>query len=217
MARVPRKCIVSPQGGFSHDFLHHLEGALPTIYTGESFSWTVGLVNEESDQFDSFFRLVYDELRRLAGDRMRREAPGQTLQPTALVHEVYLRLHRQRSERHFDRAYFFASAARAMRQILIERARRRQSQKRGGNPERITLREELVFEDGSPEDILTIHRLLKRLEQIDDQMAKLVELRYFGGLTIAEAAEVMNRSSRSLNRLWRAARAWFLLELEASE
>jgi RNA polymerase sigma factor (TIGR02999 family) len=165
---------------------------------------------------DALLPIVYEELRRLAAAYLRRERPGQTLQPTALVHEAYLRLMKDRPDRWQNRAHFCAIAAHSMRQILIERARARGAQKRGGAQPRVTLDEALVAADGREEpsvDLVALDDALARLEAIDAEQARLVELRFFGGLTIEETAEAMNISPATVKRHWTVARAWLAREL----
>jgi RNA polymerase sigma factor (TIGR02999 family) len=165
---------------------------------------------------DALLPIVYEELRRLAAAYLRRERPGQTLQPTALVHEAYLRLMKDRPDRWQNRAHFCAIAAHSMRQILIERARARGAQKRGGAQPRVTLDEALVAADGREEpsvDLVALDDALARLEAIDADQARLVELRFFGGLTIEETAEAMNISPATVKRHWTVARAWLAREL----
>lgn len=168
---------------------------------------------------DALLPIVYEELRRLAAAYLRRERPGQTLQPTALVHEAYLRLLKDRPDRWQNRAHFCAIAAHSMRQILIERARARGARKRGGAQPRVTLDESLVAADGrdSPSiDLVALDSALSRLEAIDAEQARLVELRFFGGLTIEETAEAMNISPATVKRHWSVARAWLARELAGS-
>ena len=169
----------------------------------------------ESDRqsADSLLPIVYQELRRLAASYLRRERPGQTLQPTALVHEAYLRLLKDRPERWQNRAHFCAIAAHSMRQILIERARARGARKRGGAQPRVTLDEGLVAGEAPSVDLVALNEALDRLEAMDPEQARLVELRYFGGLTIEETAEAMNISPASVKRHWTVARAWLAREL----
>jgi RNA polymerase sigma factor (TIGR02999 family) len=165
---------------------------------------------------DALLPIVYEELRRLAAAYLRRERPGQTLQPTALVHEAYLRLMKDRPDRWQNRAHFCAIAAHSMRQILIERARARGAQKRGGAQPRVTFDEGLIAADPgqSPAiDLVALDDALARLEAIDAEQARLVELRFFGGLTIEETAEAMNISPATVKRHWAVARAWLAREL----
>jgi RNA polymerase sigma factor (TIGR02999 family) len=163
---------------------------------------------------DELLPIVYEELRRLAAAYIRRERPGQTLQPTALVHEAYLRLLKDRPDRWQNRAHFCAIAAHSMRQILIERARARGAQKRGGDQPRVTLDEALVAGAEPTVDLVALDRALERLEAIDPDQARLVELRFFGGLTIEETAEAMNTSPATVKRHWMVARAWLARELQ---
>ena len=158
--------------------------------------------------------LVYAELRRLAEHRMQREVPGQTLQPTALVHEAYLRLLGTTEIAWDGRAHFFAAAAEAMRRILIESARKRKTFKRGGDKARFVISESDAVADEAPlDDLLDLDAALKKLEKEDPKLAKLVELRYFAGLKIDEIAEVLDVSPRTIRRNWVFARAWFGREL----
>jgi RNA polymerase sigma factor (TIGR02999 family) len=161
---------------------------------------------------------VYDELRRLAANYMRHERPGQTLQATALVHEAFLRLSKEKNQPWKNRTHFLAIAALSMRQILVQRARARHAEKRGGpNADRITL-DEAVIADRSPEasagiDVLELDAALEKLAALDPQQAKIVELRYFGGLTVEEAAEALDISPATVKRHWTLARAWLKKEL----
>src|ERR687892_1359766 len=141
---------------------------------------------DDRQSLDSLLPIVYQELRRLAASYLRRERPGQTLQPTALVHEAYLRLMKDRPDRWQNRAHFCAIAAHSMRQILIERARARGAQKRGGAQPRVTLDEGLVAGASPSVDLVALNEALERLGAIDAEQARLVELRFFGGLPIEE-------------------------------
>ena len=158
--------------------------------------------------------VVYQELRRLAAGYIRHEKPGQTLQPTALVHEAYLRLLKDRPGRWQNRAHFCAIAAHSMRQILIERARARGASKRGGARHRITLDEGLLAGEDRSVDLLALDEALERLAALDPEQARLVELRFFGGLTVEETAEAMNISPATVKRHWTIAKAWLTRELE---
>jgi RNA polymerase sigma factor (TIGR02999 family) len=157
--------------------------------------------------------IVYDELRRLAAGYLRRERRGQTIQATALVHEAYLRLVAERAHDWKNRTHFLAIAALSMRQILVERARRRQAAKRGGDPERITLDDHLLASETAGVDVLALDEALGRLAVLDPQQARIVELRYFGGLTIEEIAETLDISPATVKRHWTLARAWLKREL----
>jgi RNA polymerase sigma-70 factor, ECF subfamily len=163
---------------------------------------------------DELAPLVYNELRRLAGAYMRREAPGQTLQPTALVHEAYLRLAGEGTPWN-DRRHFVGIAARAMRQILVERARARGAQKRWGALDRVSLHESLA--GALPHDDLmpALDEALERLEALDPEQARIVELRFFAGLTIEETADALALSPATLKRRWSLARAWLFRELSS--
>ena len=160
--------------------------------------------------------LVYDELRKLAAHKMAHERPGQTLQPTGLVHEAFLRLVGDEDVCQWDsRGHFFAAAAEAMRRILIENARRKKSGKRGGKMARWELRENDAAVDADDSDtLLALDEALTRLSAIDAQLARLVELRYFTGLTIDEAAKALNVSPRTVKRNWAYARAWLRREID---
>jgi RNA polymerase sigma factor (TIGR02999 family) len=153
--------------------------------------------------------LVYNDLRRLAAHRLSHEAPGQTLQPTALVHEAYLRLVGDKAGENWDsRAHFFAAAAEAMRRILVENARRKHSLKRGGALARQELDAAELLAPQPREDLVALDEALTQLAETDPQAAQLVQLRYFGGLSIPEAARVLGISPRTADRLWTYARAW---------
>src|SRR5262249_11667914 len=153
--------------------------------------------------------LVYDELRRLAAHRLAHEAPGQTLDATALVHEAYLRLLGADPEADWDsRAHFFAAAAEAMRRILVENVRRKRSPKPGGGVARQPLEGAELLAPEPREDVLALDEALTELASTDRAAANLVQLRYFGGLSIPEAAQVLGVSLRTAERLWTYARAW---------
>ena len=160
--------------------------------------------------------LVYDELRRLAADKMAQEKPGQTLQATALVHEAYLRLvDVEQAQQWNSRGHFFAAAAEAMRRVLIDNARRRHSQRRGGAAERRSLDGLAAAVPASDDEMLAVNEALERLQQVDPSKAELVKLRYFGGLTVPEAALALGISVTTANRYWAYARAWLHEELAA--
>lgn len=159
---------------------------------------------------ESLLPLVYEELRKLAVQRLAQEPAGQTLQATALVHEAYLRLVGNGSATAWDsRGHFFAAAAEAMRRILVENARRKRSLKRGGNFQRVPLDDvELVVAHGLGDDLLALDEALRRLSEVDPDKARLVELRHFGGLTLEESARVLGLSTTTAHRHWNYARAW---------
>jgi RNA polymerase sigma factor (TIGR02999 family) len=166
--------------------------------------------------FDELLPLVYNELRRIARGALRRERRGHVLQPTALVHEAFLRLVDQERARIRDRGHFLSVAAQAMRRILVDHERRRRAAKRGGGEEAISLAEAGGAVDaGQAVDVLALHRALEDLARIDERQARLVELRYFGGLTTVEAAEVLGVSRATLERDWTAARLWLRRRLSS--
>lgn len=177
-----------------------------------------------SDAPHALMPLVYDELRRLAARYVSRERAGQTLQPTALVHEAFVRLSAERPREFQNRTHFLAIAALSMRQILVQRARARHAAKRGGERERITLDDAnlgLAGEGFGPSasgvdnvDLLALDDALSQLSQMDPDLARLVELRYFGGLTVEETAEALNSSPATVKRQWSVARAWLRRALE---
>jgi RNA polymerase sigma factor (TIGR02999 family) len=158
--------------------------------------------------------LVYDELRRLAAQSISRENPGITLQATALVHEAYIRLVDQDESQSWEnRGHFFAAAAEAMRRILIENARRRRGPQRGGDLRRASLGAAEPFDVASPEDLLALDEALTRLSAVAPKKAELVKLRFFGGMTIPEAADFLQISHATAERFWTYARAWLYCEL----
>ena len=171
-------------------------------------------MDDERESVDSLLPVVYQELRRLAAGYIRHEKPGQTLQPTALVHEAYLRLMKDRPDRWQNKAHFCAIAAHSMRQILIERARARNAQKRWGQKARITLEEELVQGGERSVDLLALDEAIERLAALDPEQARIVELRFFGGLTVEETADALDISPATVKRHWTVARAWLARELE---
>jgi RNA polymerase sigma factor (TIGR02999 family) len=162
---------------------------------------------------DELTPLIYDELRRLARGYLRRERPGHTLQPTALVHEAFLRLIDQSQVNWQNRAHFFGAAARLMRQILINHAEARRAAKRGGEAERVSLNDVDHSAPAQEIDLIALNEALTNLERIDPRQGRIVELRYFSGLTIEEIAEVMNVAPVTVKREWIAARAWLRREL----
>jgi RNA polymerase sigma-70 factor (ECF subfamily) len=161
--------------------------------------------------------LVYDELRRLAASYFRRERPGQTLQATALVHEAYLRLIGEKTHNWQNRTHFLAIAALSMRQILVQRARARKAAKRGGDPERIVLDEQLLPAPAAAQqeiDLVALDAALEKLAALNQRQAKIVELRYFGGLSVEEVGDVLDISPATVKRDWTLARAWLRKELD---
>jgi RNA polymerase sigma factor (TIGR02999 family) len=157
--------------------------------------------------------LVYDELRRLAAQKLAQETPGQTLQPTALVHEAYLRIAGDSQVTWEGRRHFFFAAARAMREILVEQARRKAGPKQGGGRKRQELDDACAVLDRPSDDVLAVHGALEELETRDPQDAQIVLLRYFTGLTMDETAAVLGIPERTLDRQWRYIRAWLMKRL----
>jgi RNA polymerase sigma-70 factor, ECF subfamily len=161
--------------------------------------------------------LVYDELRRLASRYMGRERKDHTLQTTALVHEAYLRLVDQEKIQWQNRSHFFAIAAQLMRQILVDHARKHRSSKRGGSVFRLSLDEATIAAEQHPEDVIALHEALEELASIDPRKSQIIELRFFGGLTVEETAEVLKISPVTIMREWRLARAWLYRELKGKD
>ncbi|MCI0539780.1 MAG: sigma-70 family RNA polymerase sigma factor [Verrucomicrobiales bacterium] len=158
--------------------------------------------------------LIYDELRKLAAHKMAHEAPGQTLQPTALVHEAWLRLVNQPQPQTWEhRGHFFAAAAEAMRRILVENARRKSRQKRGGQWERVNLEDVQLAAESDPETLLSIDEALENLAREFPEKAELVKVRFFAGLSLPEAARVLRISNATAKRHWAFARAWLYEQL----
>jgi RNA polymerase sigma factor (TIGR02999 family) len=166
-------------------------------------------------QAGELFALVYDDLRALAARQLQRERDANTLQPTALVHEAYLRLVHGPRIAWRDRAHFFRIAARAMRQVLVDAARRRTAVRHGGKAQRVSLDPELVG-DAADQDVIALHEALERLGRLDGELERLIELRFFTGFTLDEAAEVLGVSRRKAANDWAAARLWLRRELVAS-
>lgn len=188
----------------------------PPVKSGDSHRAT-GLLQAwgggDAAALEQLIPLVHAELRRLARRHMARERPGHTLQPTALVNEAYLRLVDLRQMRWQDRNHFFAMAARLMRRILVDTARSRGYQKRGGHARQVSLDEGLVVSEPPSEDLLAVDTALTRLAAMSPRRAQVVELRFFGGLNVEETAEALKVSSETVKRDWRLAKAWLLREL----
>ncbi len=161
--------------------------------------------------------LVYDELRKLAAAKMAGESPGQTLQATALVHEAYLRLVDEKQAQHWNsRGHFFSAAAESMRRILVERARRKQSVKQGGEYQRRELNDAMTVDTVPQVDLLALDECLSRLQEAEPQKAELVKLRFFAGLSVDEAADALNISRATAKRYWIYARAWLFGQMKDS-
>jgi len=167
----------------------------------------------DQSAFDRLVPLVYVELRRIAARQLRREREGHTLDTSALVHELYLRLVDQRRATWKDRAHFFALAAQLMRRTLVDHARARQASKRRGSAPMIELADAEDEAIGSSAEVLAVHEALERLAALDGEHARIVELRFFAGLTVEETAHVLSRSPRTIKRSWRLAKAWLYREL----
>ncbi|HSE25219.1 MAG TPA: sigma-70 family RNA polymerase sigma factor [Pyrinomonadaceae bacterium] len=173
--------------------------------------WSKG----DKEALERLMPLVYSELRRLATNYLRRERPGHTLQPTALVNEAYLRLVDQKNARWENRAQFFGISAQLMRRILVDHARQKQAAKRGGvGQQRLSITSAEAFVDAPGIDFLALNEALEELSQMDPQQEKIVELKFFGGLSIEETAEVLRISHATVERDWKLARAWLRRRLE---
>lgn len=163
---------------------------------------------------DALMPLVYDELRRIARRFLRRESAEHTLQPTALVHEAFIRLNDQKEVSWQNRAHFFAIAAKMMRRVLVNHAEAKHAEKRGGiRAQKVELDEALAFCEQRGFDLLALDKALEKLNKFDDQMCKIVEMKFFAGLTNSEIAEVLNISTATVKREWSAAKVWLLREL----
>jgi RNA polymerase sigma factor (TIGR02999 family) len=168
----------------------------------------------DSSAAEQLLPLVYDELRKLAAAKLAQEKPGQTLQATALVHDAYLRLVDVEKARHWDsRGHFFAAAAEAMRRILVDAARRKRRPKHGGGRKRVDLDSACTLTEDPGEDLLALDEVLTRFAALDPQKAELVKLRFFAGMTIPEAADVLGISHATAERHWTFARVWLYCEL----
>lgn len=178
--------------------------------TGLLIAWNQG----DQEAVERLMPLVYAELRRIAERQFRRERAGHTLQPTAVVHEAYFRLVDQTRVTWKNRGHFFAIAAQAMRRILIDHARAREADKRGGREDRVTLDVGIASPEPADDvDLLALDEALVRLKALDEPQARIVELRFFGGLSIEETAEALETSPSSVKREFRSARAWLFREL----
>jgi len=171
-------------------------------------SLLVQLTDGDRDVLNELLPLVYDELRKLAAKYLRREREGHTLQPTALVHEAYLRLIDQTQVRWQNRAHFFGVAAQMMRRILVDHARTHNAEKRGGEFQLLSLDENIDVSATPAADLVALDDALNRLAAIDEQKSRIVELRFFGGLSVEETAEVLGVSAPTIKRQWRMAKAW---------
>jgi RNA polymerase sigma-70 factor, ECF subfamily len=174
------------------------------------------LTDGERAVLDDLLPLIYGELRRLAAGYLRRERPGHTLQPTALVHEAYLRLVDQTQVQWQNRAHFLGVAAQMMRRILVDHARGQSAEKRGGDFQKLSLDENIDVSGERAADIVALDEALERLATLDPQKSKIVELRFFGGLSVEETAEVLGTSAPTVKRQWRMAKAWLYGQVQKS-
>jgi RNA polymerase sigma-70 factor, ECF subfamily len=184
------------------------------ISPGEVTNLLIQLKNGNRDAQSRLIPLVYAELRRVAARYMRGEQPGHTLQATALVHEVYLRLAGQKEISWQNRAHFYGVAANIMRRILVDHARAKLAKKRGGTNQKVSFDEAVLVQPEPPQQFLALDEALERLAQRDPRQSRIVELRYFGGLSEEEAAEVLGISVRTVKRDWAVARAWLYKEID---
>ncbi len=181
--------------------------------TAEITQWLVASKEGDTAALEKLLPLVYDELHRQALGFFSRERPGHTLQPTALVNDVYLRLVGQHDVSWKNRAQFFGVAAQMMRRILLSHARARRAGKRGGGEQRITLQEGLAAAPERDVNLLAVDEALTKLEAIDPEKSRMVELRFFSGMSVEETAEVMGVSPRTIDRQWQTAKAWLYREI----
>lgn len=184
---------------------------------GEVTPWLIAGSKGDAHALESLLPLVYEELHRQAVRFFRRESPGHTLQPTALVNEVYLRLVNQHEVSWQNRAQFFGIAAQMMRRILVSHARGREAKKRGGAGQHITLDEKVAAAPQRDLNLLALDDALSRLETVDPDKSRMVELRFFSGLSVEETAEVMGVSPRTIDRQWQTAKAWLQREMGAGK
>jgi RNA polymerase sigma factor (TIGR02999 family) len=175
--------------------------------------WSKG----DRQALEQLMPLVYDELRRMAHNHLRRQPLNHTFQTTELIHEAYLKLAKNDAPDWQNRAHFFGVAAKAMRHILVDYARSKQSQKRGGLQERVSLLDNTAVVGGRSAELLALDDSLKELELLDERKSRVVELKFFGGLSMAEIAEVLKVSEETVKRDWRFARNWLLSELDSSD
>jgi RNA polymerase sigma factor (TIGR02999 family) len=183
--------------------------AAPTDVTQLLQQWS----NGEEQALERLLPQIHDELRKLAASYLRRERPDHTLQPTALVNEAFLKLVDQRAAKWQNRAHFFGIAAQAMRRILVDHARAHAASKRGGAVRKVPLDDARMIGQVMDVDLLALDEALTRLAALDPQQSRIVELRFFGGLTMEESAEVMHISPATIGREWRMAKAWLSAEL----
>lgn len=178
--------------------------------TSQLLAWRAG----ESSAVDRLFPLVYDELRRIAHRQMSREDSAHTLGTTGLVHEAYLKLVDQTRAQWVDRAHFFAVASNAMRRILVDHARSYRTDKRGGAPQRVSLKDDMLVAEQRADTLLAVDEALTELAVLDERLSKVVECRFFAGLTEEETAEVLGLTARTVRRDWTKAKGWLHRRLE---
>ncbi len=181
----------------------------PSNVTQMLHDWSDG----DQEVLDKLIPIVYEELRRQAARYLRRERPGHTLQTTALIHEAYLRLIDQKDVQWQNRAHFYAISAQLMRRILVDHARSRQAAKRGGSGIKLPLEEAMIASEGREVDLVALDEALERLAKIDPQQSRVVELKFFSGLSVEETAEVLAVSPRTVKRDWNVAKAWLRREI----
>ncbi|MCP4888676.1 sigma-70 family RNA polymerase sigma factor [Rubripirellula sp.] len=174
---------------------------------------TRALAADDQETAEQLMLAVYDQLRGLAGSMLRQEVPGHTLQPTALVNEAYMKLVDQTRVDWQGRTHFFAVGAKMMRRILVDHARKKKRVKRGGGIHRVSLSDDVQVSKNNDEDVLAIEEALEKLAEQDPRQAQIVELRFFGGLTVAEVAQVLNVSKRTIESEWTILKAWLRREL----
>ena len=176
----------------------------PADITAQLQAWRAG----ESSARETLFPMVYEELRRIARRQLKNERMGHTLDTTALVHEAYLKLIDQTRADFADRSHFFAVAANAMRRILVDYARRYLADKRGGAPRRVSLSEDMLVAEERADTLIAVDEALNELSRIDPRLSRVVECRFFGGLTDEETAEILGVTARTVRRDWTKAKAW---------
>lgn len=174
-------------------------------------AWSSG----RQEALDELMPLVYQELRKMAKQYMNSQSSGHTLQTTALIHEAYLKLADQKDKRWQNRAHFFAVAAQAMRHILVDHARSHQTEKRGGETQIISLEDTAIISNERANEVVALDEALQNLSNLDERKGRVVELRYFGGLSVEETAEVLKVSTPTVMRDWRFAKTWLLRELSS--
>lgn len=185
----------------------------PSNVTQMLHDWSDG----DREALDKLVPIVYEELRRQAARYLRRERPGHTLQTTALIHEAYIRLIDQKNVHWQNRAHFYAIAARLMRRILVDHARSRRAAKRGGSDIKLPLEDAMIASEGREVDLVALDEALERLAAIDPQQSRVVELRFFSGMSVEETAEVLGVSTRTVKRDWNVAKAWLRREIGEGE